>query len=198
VVPEGGNFTVANSKRPHADVATSRVFGGDRVLLWSLPTKHDNIDPAQADVRYNYLVLHGLAENASAWWGEEPAYPKAFTVDEAKSQGVVLSAACYGAMTYRHTPEDSVALAFLANGSRAFVGSTVITWAYIRADDPSGLIRGTGGRFEYTFLNSLVAGQAPLEAFMSAKQDMGNWALGPQAQPVDIKTLHEMVYYGRP
>jgi hypothetical protein len=197
-VPEGGNFTVANSKRPHADVATSRVFGSDRVLLWSLPTSHNNIDPARLNVQHSYMVLHGSAEDASAWWGEEPTYPVALTVDEASTQGVVLSAACYGAMTHRHTPEDSIALAFLANGSRAFVGSTVITYSYIGAPDPSGLISGTGGRFEYTFLNSLAAGEAPLEAFMSAKQDMGNWAGGPRAQPIDIKTLHEMVYYGKP
>jgi hypothetical protein len=122
----------------------------------------------------------------------------AFTVNEAHTQGVVLSAACYGALTYGHTPEDSIALAFLANGSRAFVGSTVMTYAYINVSDPEDLIRSTGGRFEYTYLNSLAAGQAPLEAFMSAKQEMGDWSAGPQAQSFDIKTLHEMHYYGRP
>ncbi len=196
--PEEGNFTVANSKRPHADVAASQVFGSDRVLLWSLPTRNTNVDPALVNVRHSYLVLHGSPEIASAWWGEEPSYPVAFTVDEADSQGVVLSAACYGAMTYLHTPEDSVALAFLANGSRAFVGSTVMTYAYTRAADPMDLIRWTGGRFEYTFLNSLAAGQAPLEAFMSAKQEMGGWAGGGRGQPWDVKTLHEMHYYGRP
>ena len=197
-VPEAGNFTVANAKRPHADVATRQVFGGDRVLLWSLPTRHGDIDPSRLNVRHSYLVLHGSAENASAWWGEEPTLPVALTVAEAESQGVVLSAACYGAMTHGHTPEDSVALAFLANGSRAFVGSTVITYSYVRAPDPSGLISGTGGRFEYAFLNSLVAGQAPLEAFMSAKQEMGNWSRSPSAKPWDVKTLHEMHYYGKP
>jgi hypothetical protein len=196
--PEAGNLTLANSKRPHADIAASQVFGSDRVLLWSLPTRHTNVDSGQVNVRHSYLVLHGSAEIASAWWGEEPSYPVALTVDEADSQGVVLSAACYGAMTYLHTPEDSVALAFLANGSRAFVGSTVMTYAYIRAPDPMDLIRWTGGRFEYTFLNSLAAGQAPLEAFMSAKQEMGGWAGGARGQPFDVKTLHEMHYYGRP
>ena len=197
-VPEAGNFTVANSKRPHADVATRQVFGGDRVLLWSLPTRHSDIDPSLVNVRHSYIVLHGSAEDASAWWGEEPTLPVALTVSEANSQGVVLSAACYGAMTYGHTPEDSVALAFLANGSRAFVGSSVITYAYVKAADPQGLIRGTGGRFEYTFLNALAAGQPPLEAFMSAKQEMGNWSRSPSAKPWDVKTLHEMHYYGKP
>jgi hypothetical protein len=196
--PEGGNFTIANSKRPHADVATSQVFGGQRVLLWSLPTTYDKIDASRLDVGTNYMVLHGSWQNASAWWGEEPTFPVALTVNEANTQGVVLSAACYGAMTYGHTPDDSVALAFLANGSRAFVGSTVMTYSYIKAPDPTDLIRWTGGRFEYTFLNSLVAGQAPLEAFLSAKQEMANWAAGPQGQAFDVKTLHEMHYYGRP
>jgi len=197
-VSEGGNFTVANSKRPHADVATSQVFGNDRVLLWSLPTTYESIDAQRVNVEHSYLVVHGSAENASAWWGEEPSFPVALTVNEANSQGVVLSAACYAAMTYGHTPDDSVTLAFLANGSRAFVGSTVMTYAYTTATEPMDLIRWTGGRFEYTFLNSLVAGQAPLEAFLSAKQEMGAWAAGPQAQSFDIKTLHEMHYYGRP
>jgi hypothetical protein len=196
--PEGGNFTIANAKRPHADVATRQVFGGERVLLWSLPTSHDDIDVNRLSVRHNYMVLHGTWQNASAWWGEEPTFPVALTVDEANTEGVVLSAACYGAMTNGHTPDDSVALAFLANGSRAFVGSTVMTYSYIKAPEPMDLIRWTGGRFEYTFLNSLAAGQAPLEAFMSAKQEMANWAAGPRAQAFDVKTLHEMHYYGRP
>jgi hypothetical protein len=197
-MPEGGNFIVANAKRPHADVASGRAFGADRTLVWSLPTQHEDIAPDSVDVRHDYLVLHGSAEIASAWWGEEPTLPVAFTVDEAHTHGVVLSAACYGALTYGHTPEDSIALAFLANGSRAFVGSTVMTYAYINVSDPEDLIRSTGGRFEYTYLNSLAAGQAPLEAFMSAKQEMGDWSAGPQAQSFDIKTLHEMHYYGRP
>ncbi len=196
--PEAGNLTLANSKRPHADIAASQVFGSDRVLLWSLPTEYTNVDPARVNVRYSYLVLHGSDRIASAWWGEEPSYPVAFTVDEADSQGVVLSGACYGAMTYLHTPEDSVALAFLANGTRAFVGSTVMSYSYVRAPDPMDLISGAGGRFEYTFLNSLAAGQAPLEAFMSAKQEMGGWAGGARGRSYDVKTLHEMHYYGRP
>lgn len=74
----------------------------------------------------------------------------------------------------------------------------VVTYAYTSASDPADLIRWTGGKFEYTYLNSLAAGQAPLEALMSAKQEMGNWAGGPRAQPFDVKTLHEMVYYGKP
>jgi hypothetical protein len=196
--PEGGNFTIANSKRPHADVVTSQVFGGERALLWSLPTRHDDIDTSQLGVRHNYVVLHGLLQNASAWFGEEPTLPVALTVNEANTQGVVLSAACYGAMTYGHTPDDSVTLAFLANGSRAFVGSTVMTYAYTDATEPTDLIRWAGGRFEYTFLNSLAAGQAPLEAFFSAKQEMANWAAGARGQVFDVKTLHEMHYYGRP
>ncbi len=197
-MPEGGNFIVANAKRPHADVASSRAFGTDRVLIWSLPTHHDDIAPDSVNVRHDYLVLHGSAEIASAWWGEEPTLPVAFTVNEAHTRGVVLSAACYGALTYGHTPEDSIALAFLANGSRAFVGSTVMTYAFVNVSDPEDLIRWTGGRFEYTYLNSLAAGEAPLEAFISAKQEMGDWSAGPRAQPFDIKTLHEMHYYGRP
>jgi hypothetical protein len=196
--PSTGNLTVANAKRPHVDVITSQVFGSDRVLLWSLPTQSTNLDPAQVNVRQSFMALHGSDRNASAWWGEEPSYPAAFTVDEANSQGVVLSTACYAALTYLHTPEDSVALAFLANGSRAFVGPTVITYHYSHSTDPMDLIRWAAARFEYTYLNSVAAGQAPLEAFMSAKQDMASWAAGPRGLPFDVKTLHEMQYYGKP
>jgi len=196
-VPEGGNFIVANAKRRHADVATSRVFGTGGALIWSLPTRHDDIEPDSVNVRHDYLVLHGSAESASAWRGEEPTLPVAFSVDEANTQGVFLSAACYGAPRHGHTPEDSIALAFLANGSWAFVGCMAVTYAYTSASDPADLIRWTGGKFEYTYLHSLAAGQAPLEAFMSARQEMGDWSGGPRAHPWDIKTLHEMRYYGR-
>jgi len=93
-VPEGGDFIVANAKRPHADVANSRVFGTDRALIWSLPARHDDIEPESVNGRHDYLVLHGSAENASVWWGKEPTLPVAFSVDEANTQGVFLSAAC--------------------------------------------------------------------------------------------------------
>jgi hypothetical protein len=82
--------------------------------------------------------------------------------------------------------------------SRYRVRSAAVTHACTSACDPADLIRWTGGKLEYTHLHSLAAGQAPLEAFMSAKQEMGDWSGGPRAQPWDIKTLHAMRYSGRP
>jgi hypothetical protein len=191
-LPASGDFTLANSKRPYVDWVTNQVFGSERSLLWSLPATHGELDPSGINVRYRYFMLHGGSWDTSVWWGEEDLYPEAFTVAEASSQGIVLSGACYGAYTFNRTPENSITLAFLASGARAFVGSTAMTWS--APSDPMRM----GGLFEYSFWDGLVGGQPPLAAFMEAKSKLADFVGTGSATAEDLKTLHEFVYYGKP
>jgi hypothetical protein len=190
-VPGSGDFSLANTKRPYVDRVTSQAFGPGRFLLWSLPTRNTDFDPSQVNVRYDYFLLHGSTDT-SIWWGEEDVYPQAFTVAEANSQGIVLSAACYGAYSFNRTPENSISLAFLGSGARAFVGSTSITWSV--PEDPTRM----GALFEHTFLDALSQGRAPLAAFMEAKRQMASFISAGNATAEDVKTLNEYVYYGKP
>jgi hypothetical protein len=198
-VPASGDFTLANSKRPHADGVASQVFGPGRSLFWSLPTRHAQFDPSLVNVRYSYFMLHGASGDTRIWWGEEDVYPDAFTVAEASSQGIVLSGACYGAYTFNRTPDDSIALAFLVSGARAFVGATGITYSPIWSPgpDPTGPMRHDAV-FQYAFLDALSRGQAPLAAFMGAKKQMGDLASTGNATAAELKMLHELLYYGKP
>jgi hypothetical protein len=198
-VPQAGDFTLANSKRPHADGVATQVFGADRALLWSLPTRHEQVDSSQVDVRQSYFMLHGGSWDTSVWWGEEDAYPDAFTVDEAGSQGVVLSGACYGSYTFGRTPEVSITLSFLESGARAFVGSTGITYSplWTIGPNPTGPMRHDAV-FHEAFLGAVDRGQAPLAAFMEAKGKMADLCRMADSTGAELKMLHEFIYFGKP
>jgi hypothetical protein len=201
-LPEGGDFTVGNTEWDFVEIVTSEVFGPGRSLLWSLPAEHTDFDVSQVNARYDYLSLHGSSRDTTIWWGEAPVYPEAFTVAEARSQGIVLTGACYGAYTFNRTPENSITLAFLASGARAFVGNTGIGYypIWIKPPDPPRPMPPTrwGALFEDTFLRALADGQAPLAAFMEAKERMANLARSGNADAAELKLLSEHVYYGKP
>jgi len=198
-VPEGGDFTLANTKRPHADGVATQVFGANRGLFWSLPTRHMDVDESQVDVRYSYFMLHGASWDTTVWWGEEDAYPDAFTVAEASSQGIVLSGACYGSYTFSRTPENSITLSFLHSGARAFVGSTGITYSpvWTQGPNPTGPMRFDAA-FHQAFLSALTRGTAPLTAFMEAKQKIAELCRTGDSTAAELKMLHEFIYFGKP
>jgi hypothetical protein len=198
-VPAGGDFTLANSKRPHADGVATQVFGADRALLWSLPTRHAEVNQAQVDVRHSYFMLHGGSWDTSVWWGEEDVYPDAFTVAEASSQGIVLSGSCYGSYTFYRTPENSITLSFLNSGARSFVGSTGITYSplWTPGPNPTGPMRHDAV-FHEAFLSAVERGEAPLAAFMQAKQEMANLCRLGDSTGAELKMLHEFIYFGKP
>jgi hypothetical protein len=198
-VPEGGDFTLANTKRPHADGVATQVFGANRGLFWSLPTRHVDVDESQVDVRYSYFMLHGASWDTTVWWGEEDVYPDAFSVAEASSQGIVLSGACYGSYTFSRTPENSITLSFLHSGARAFVGSTGITYSPVwqQGPNPTGPMRFDAA-FHQAFLSALTRGQAPLTAFMEAKQKIAELCRTADSTTAELKMLHEFIYFGKP
>lgn len=201
-VPETGDFTVANTEWDFVDIVTSEIFGPGRSLSWSLPTRYTDLDTSRVNVRYDYFTLHGAYQDTTVWWGEGPVYPEAFSVAQADSRGIVLTGACYGAYTFNRTPENSITLAFLASGARAFVGNTGMGYypVWVEPPDPPRPMPPTrfGALFEDTFLSALASGEAPLAAFMEAKEAMANLAMSGKGTAQELKLLWEHVYYGKP
>jgi hypothetical protein len=201
-LPETGDFTVANTEWDFVEIVTSEIFGPGRSLLWSLPTRYTDLDPSRVNVRYDYFTLHGAYQDTTLWWGEGPTYPGAFSVTDANSQGIVLTGACYGAYVFNRTPDNSITLAFLASGARAFVGNTGMGYypVWREPPDPPRPMPPTrfGALFEDTFWNALADGKAPLAAFMEAKEALANIAMSGNGTAEEVKLLSEHVYYGKP
>jgi hypothetical protein len=124
------------------------------------------------------------------------------------SHGVVQVGACYGAWTLdtveepsHKTATNNLALHYLKSGTRAFIADTHLSYSAVMT--PGGIpVARTG--FEVTFWRSIGEGLAPIDAFFAAKQATAAAidqlvAIDHPNQAADtLKTLHEMVYFGRP
>jgi Peptidase family C25 len=122
--------------------------------------------------------------------------------------GVVQIGACYGAWTLdtvqepRHkTADNNLALHYLKNGTRAYIADTHIS--YSAALGPNDIARNRTG-FELLLWQAIADGMTPIDAFQAAKTGMGaSIDALVQANDIDnalvsLKTLHYMVYLGRP
>ena len=124
------------------------------------------------------------------------------------SHGVVQIGACYGAWTLdtiqepvHKTADNDLALHYLKSGTRAYIADTHISYTTRMGTDstPSGR---TG--FEYLFWNAVASGMTPIDAFQAAKVGMAKAidtlvASGDiDSAKISLKTLHYMVYLGRP
>jgi hypothetical protein len=124
------------------------------------------------------------------------------------SRGVVQVGACYGAWTLdtiqepvHKTADNNLALHYLKSGARAFVADTHLSYSTVMGPDETP--RGRTG-FELLFWQGINQGLAPIDAFQQAKIGIGT-AIDALVQQGDIdsakinlKTLHYMVYLGRP
>ncbi|MEP7378935.1 MAG: hypothetical protein ABI725_05165 [Chloroflexota bacterium] len=145
-------------------------------------------------------------------WSVQPdAQNRAVTLeDNPGSTGLVSVGACYGAWTLdttsplgptHKTADNNLALHYLKSGARAFVGDTHLSYSWRLGLDsiPAGR---TG--FEMIYWQGVSAGQAPIDAFQAAKVRMSqaidqHIANGnPLTARIAEKTLHYMVYLGRP
>lgn len=124
------------------------------------------------------------------------------------SHGVVQIGACYGAWTLdtvqapqHKTADNNLALHYLRSGTRAYVADTHLSYSVPMApgDTPTGR---TG--FELLFWKAISSGMTPIDAFQAAKVGTAQAidalvAAGDvDAAKINLKTLHYMVYLGRP
>ncbi len=143
------------------------------------------------------------------WVVRESTQVDAVTIDtNPTSAGVVQIGACYGAWTLdtveepKHkTADNSLALHYLKSGVRAYVADTHLSYSTLIG--PNETPRGRTG-FELIFWRGINDGLTPIDAFFQAKQGIGG-AIDTLVQAGDVdsaqialKTLHYMVYFGRP
>lgn len=130
------------------------------------------------------------------------------TASNPGSHGVVQIGACYGAWTLdtvqapiHKTADNDLALHYLKSGTRAFIADTHLSYSTVMG--PTDTPRGRTG-FELLFWRGIAQGLAPIDAFQSAKLGIAQAidtlvAAGDiDAAKVNLKTLHYMVYLGRP
>jgi hypothetical protein len=150
------------------------------------------------------------ADPLSAEWlvSEASQVDAVTTASNPTSHGVVQIGACYGAWTLdtiqdpvHKTADNNLALHYLKGGTRAYVADTHLSYSVVMApgDTPSGR---TG--FELLFWKGIASGMAPIDAFQAAKVGIAKAiddliAAGDiDSAKVNFKTLHYMVYLGRP
>jgi len=124
------------------------------------------------------------------------------------SHGVIQIGACYGGWTLdtvqepvHKTADNNLALHYLKNGSRAYVADTHISYSTVML--PTETPKGRTG-FELIFWKGIAAGMAPIDAFQAAKVGIAKAIDDLVAEgnidsaKINLKTLHYMVYLGRP
>jgi hypothetical protein len=230
VPPPAGGFALVNQRRrTQASSVIDAMDDAVRVeTRFAPPTDPGRFRSSDAaDARYLYILLHGIGVTTDAWladvfaWSpydpndlagnwkvEADGQADAVNLASARNRGVVDVGACYGAWTLdtvqepKHkTADNSLALAFLRSGTRAFVADTHLSYSIATA--PDGPYFGRTG-FEVVFWQAIAAGSTPIDAFQQAKVtiaatiDLAVAAGAADAALLNLKTLHEMVYLGRP
>ena len=168
------------------------------------------------------VLTNAWSTNTIAWEPTDRAHPfeaewivhesdqmDAVTIDSnPTSSGIVQIGACYGAWTLDTTQEpvhktaaNSLALHYLKAGSRAFVADTHLSYSTLIGPDETP--KGRTG-FELLFWRAINDGLTPIDAFFKAKVGMGA-AIDTLIEQGDtdsaliaLKTVHYMVYFGRP
>ena len=184
--------SVANYERPTAAdlVAVANPVAEGRNYFKSRPYDHRSLPTNFYRDANLYLILHGSAHNGWGLSGEAPTqpWPTAFTVDEVQPTEVVFCGACYGAITQGRTASDSIAIAFLAKGTRAFMAHTGSSYSENRWLD------GGEAFFWKLFLLECRKGVSTATAFRKAKAEYA----GRTFQSSEKKNLVQLVYYGLP
>ncbi len=178
--------------------------------------------------RFTYVLLHGIGVEADAWttdivaWSPESLtnlngpwivsdgnQRDAITIAQAGVPGgIVVVGACYGAWTMdtvlepkKKTAANSLALAYLKSGTRAFIADTHLSYSAPQGLDGTPIAR-TG--FEVLLWTAMLSGASPIDAFQAAKVGIAAEidkaiAIGDyEVAALNFKTLEIMVYLGRP
>ncbi len=183
----------------------ARVLGGTASTLRVSPGWHTG-DAEWSGLRpqLSYFNLHGFDDRPG--WFAYDARRSRWTIavrpgDISRTEScgsVVFAENCYGAFIGRRSAGNSVALAFLAAGARAFVGATGTAFSSIGPGLEAVLLRnadlmakeflGNVGRRRMAFGAALVEAR---RAFVDRSLSIGRTTFG-------LKTALQFVLYGNP
>jgi hypothetical protein len=181
-----------------------RTIGDPRKLFTSPPDEihRKKILPV---TRLGYFNLHGVADSGE-WFGQRdprngesgPEYPTALhpsdVVNGGRSPQVIFSEACYGANVLKKSIEEALALKFLASGSQAVIGSTVISYGSITP--PLNAADLLGKAFWQHFKDGFPTGEALRRAKIALATEMHDRQGYLDGE--DQKTLISFILYGDP
>jgi beta-lactamase superfamily II metal-dependent hydrolase len=179
IAPEGA-FGIRNAERPFAD----RIYRliDENPVLKCVPTRVSELAAGASSKRQVYFMLHGDDRDAARFWGDDRPNRRvveAINVGALPTSGldVVFAGCCWGALTVLQranrpdseiaprSPEESMALACLRAGARAFVGCTGVHYS----PGPQGGF--FGAPMHEAFWRELNGGKAPAEALFAARTD---------------------------
>jgi hypothetical protein len=203
------NFGYSAEIWQRASLSVFRPIGEARALVTSPPASASQVAPIEG--RLGYFNLHGLPDTAE-WYGQrdlvssentaqqnaEYDYPVALRPQDVINDGhapqVVFSEACYGAHIIGKSIEQALALKFLAAGSEALIGSTVMSYGSIAT--PLNAADLLGKAFWNHFKEGLPAGEALRRAKIYLAREMHHRQGYLDGE--DQKTLISFVLYGDP
>jgi len=187
---------IRNAYREFAQPIYARLPGG-QAMERSEPYACHLPYPLTADRLY--LMLHGRADDATRFWGETKSggHLEAVNLDmiPRTAGNVVFSGACWGALIVEQralnyspgqrltprTPRNSIALAFIAGGATAFVGSTAAHHSPLDKPYQYG-----SGVLHQDFWGQSLAGDGPAVALFRAKEAFGNGLPHNRSRPSDV------------
>jgi hypothetical protein len=201
-----------------ASYAVFRPIGNPQKMLISPPISLNGAKPSQqnpntqrlSQAQLSYFNLHGIPD-APEWFGHRdplvtldgPDYPVALRPEDLEKNlsqlnsrvpEIVFSEACYGVYIQDKQVDEALALKFLAGGSQAIVGSTVVSYGSISPPLIGADLLG------YSFWEHLRNGQCTGEALRLAKVKLASEMHDRQGylDGEDQKTLISFLLYGDP
>jgi hypothetical protein len=186
-----------------ASISIFRLIGDPSSLATSPPEEIPALGLPATNL--GYFNLHGVPDSAE-WFGQRdpvggadgPDYPTALLPHSIQNSGkapqVVFSEACYGAHIIKKSVEEALALKFLAAGSQAVIGSTVVSYGSV--SPPLNAADLLGKAFWRFLKNGYPAGEALCRAkiFLAKEMHKRQGFLDGE----DQKTLISFVLYGDP
>ncbi len=201
---QGFGYTAAIWKK--ASLESYKTIGDEKTLLKSPPEYSGSFSGDRINYSdLGYFNLHGLVDGAE-WFGQPDGsgsvtgveYPVALKPKDlnkcGRSPEVVFTEACYGGHVHGKSEDNSIALRFLANGTKAVAGSTCISYGSIAAPMIGADL------LAHLFWRNLTGGLKTGDAFLKAKVDFVREMNKRQSflDGEDQKTLISFVLYGDP
>jgi hypothetical protein len=202
---------VRNIARPFADAVFSGLPGATGILI-SQPVTYDATPRYSLSGDRVYIMLHGDFADGSRFWGEETqGNREAVNISNlpAKSGAVVFTGCCWGALSVntpagrvangrtfgQKSPDDSIAMSFLARGAVGFIGCTGSHYSPLQPP-----YKFFGGPMHEAFWTAYAAGRPPAPALFEAKlqylKGMPHGQTTANSQAIEYKILRQYTCLG--
>ncbi len=194
--PKYKKFTVYGNQNWKVADRIARIGGGG--ILMSEPVNENSFNSSHFRGKNIVLTLHGTRLDGSRYWGEIRKKPGQYQGKTLPSMNlshavapdsVIVSGCCYGAYIdgTNNNSDNRLALRFLRNGARAYIGNTGIGWI-------GGTTERTTGLWAKLYMKYISQGNSPQRAFFLAKKAYATEA----RDPYNFKMLHQYIYLGLP